>query len=655
MNDKFRNPFLWFAAVLLFMALMALLFRNPALTFFIQKKISRFNAANNASLSIQKTRIIGVSSVFIQGLALKPADGDSLLRIDTVLVSVNPLKLLAGRISVTAVRIRNLYLTVSRKDSTTNYGFLLKKRRSPDSSGISGPSKAIVGDTAISAGTDYKETAKRLFRLIFDKIPLRMEVTNLNFRSITGTHEVGIHVDGINLKDQEFSTRLFIHEDSLNASWNASGRLDGDRRYIRLALSPGDGKKISIPYIGFKWNAACSFDSLSFSLTAGQVGKDAFGIRGRIALSGMQIFHEKVARDTVRSLDLGIDYAVNFRPDAIELDSVTRISFNMLDFHPYFKYKPFPSEEIWFRINKPQFPAQSLFASLPEGLFANLKGIQTAGGLSYHLDFHVDLVMPDSLKFEMELKRNQFRILSYGNGDLLKLDSAFPYTAYEDGTAVRTFTVGPENPDFRRLDQISPYLQYAVMTSEDGGFYLHRGFLPDAFRESIVTNIKEGRFVRGGSTISMQLVKNVFLSRNKTIARKLEEALIVWLIENQEICSKQRMYEVYLNIIEWGPLIYGANEASRFYFNKDASRLTLAEAIFMASIIPRPKWFKYNFDGNGHLRPSMADYYRLVSSKMLAKGWISQEDFDRLVPDVELRGQARMALKENKGVPEVPE
>jgi len=104
----------------------------------------------------------------------------------------------------------------------------------------------------------------------------------------------------------------------------------------------------------------------------------------------------------------------------------------------------------------------------------------------------------------------------------------------------------------------------------------------------MILNIKERRFARGGSTITMQLVKNVFLNRNKTIARKMEEILLVWLIENQQLCSKERMFEVYLNIIELGPHIYGANEAAHFYFNKDASKLTLPESIFIASIIPRP-------------------------------------------------------------------
>jgi membrane peptidoglycan carboxypeptidase len=174
--------------------------------------------------------------------------------------------------------------------------------------------------------------------------------------------------------------------------------------------------------------------------------------------------------------------------------------------------------------------------------------------------------------------------------------------------------------------------------------------MPDAFRESIVTNIKARRFARGGSTISMQLVKNVFLNRNKTVARKLEEALIVWLIENYGLSTKERMYEVYLNIIEWGPLVYGANEAAHFYFNKDASRLTLAEAIFMASIIPRPKSFKYSFDESGQLRDYLQNFYGVISAKMLKKGQITQQDFDVLKPTVDLKGPAKLMLRKDEGM-----
>ena len=648
-----RRVSLCCAAGLLFIILFCFIFRNPLLWSVTGSKISRFNARYNADLRIRKTRFEGISTVFLTGISLKQTSGDSLLRIDTLIVTVNALKLLAGRLNISSVKVHNLYLTVSRKDSLTNYSFLLHPGKSP-SPGNSKLSARQNSDTlAAFRAVNFAKAANRIFRWVFDMIPLETDISNLNFRSTTNSHVVNVHIDRFPLRDRSFTTIIRIREDSAQAMWKAEGKLDRRNRYTEATLSSTDNKKITFPYIGFKWNSSLGFDSLKFSISAGSFRKGEEGIQGRIAFTGLQVFHEKIAADTVKFQRLGIDYLINFEADAIELDSATAVSFNDLDLHPYLKYRHGPPGQITIKVNKSSFPAQDLFSSLPEGLFANLKGLKTSGNLSYYLYFFVDLSIPDSLRFEMELKRRQFRVLSYGNGDLLKLDSAFQYTAYEEGKPVRTFAVGPENPNFRKLSQISPFLQYAVMTSEDGGFYLHRGFIQDSFRESIITNIKEGRFVRGGSTISMQLIKNVFLSRNKTIVRKLEEALIVWLIENQQVCSKERMYEVYLNIIEWGPLIYGANEASRFYFNKDASKLTLAEAIFMASIIPRPKYFKYNFDENGHLRASMADYYRLVSTKMLNKGWITLQDFDRLVPDVELKGPARLMLKDRR--PEVEE
>jgi membrane peptidoglycan carboxypeptidase len=243
------------------------------------------------------------------------------------------------------------------------------------------------------------------------------------------------------------------------------------------------------------------------------------------------------------------------------------------------------------------------------------------------------------------MKRNHFGVISYGNAGLTKLNSDFEYTAYERGVPARSFIVGPENPEFRSLNKISPYLQVSVLNSEDPSFYQHRGFIPEAFRESMILNIKERRFARGGSTITMQLVKNVFLNRNKTIARKLEEILLVWLIENQQLCSKERMFEVYLNIIELGPHIYGANEAAHFYFKKDASKLNLQESIFLASIIPKPKWFMYSFDKSGNLNQSTKDFMMLLSGKMLRKGQITQKEYDNLVTEITLKGPAKDLLK----------
>jgi membrane peptidoglycan carboxypeptidase len=188
------------------------------------------------------------------------------------------------------------------------------------------------------------------------------------------------------------------------------------------------------------------------------------------------------------------------------------------------------------------------------------------------------------------------------------------------------------------------------MTSEDGSFYFHNGFNSGAFRESIVTNIKEGRFARGGSTITMQLVKNVFLTRNKTLARKIEEALIVWIIETKNLVSKQRMYEVYLNVIEWGPGIYGANQASHFYFNKRPGDLSLQESVYLASIVPRPKWYKYTFEQNGIMRPFYSNYFNRMKELMVKKEFIAAADTFQVSPSVMLSGPASKAFSDTTAV-----
>jgi membrane peptidoglycan carboxypeptidase len=226
----------------------------------------------------------------------------------------------------------------------------------------------------------------------------------------------------------------------------------------------------------------------------------------------------------------------------------------------------------------------------------------------------------------------------------MKLNNEFIQHVYENGKYIRSFSVGPSNPFYAPLSAVSPFIVNSILTSEDGNFYFHNGFNEEAFRHSIAANFKAGKFVRGGSTISMQLVKNVFLTRRKTIARKAEEALLVWLIESNRICSKERMLEVYLNIIELGPDVYGVGEASHFYFMKKPSEITLNEGIFLASLLPRPKGFKFNFDTLGNLKPAMADYYRIVSDFMLKKNLITQQEHDELKPHVELTGPARTVL-----------
>jgi membrane peptidoglycan carboxypeptidase len=181
--------------------------------------------------------------------------------------------------------------------------------------------------------------------------------------------------------------------------------------------------------------------------------------------------------------------------------------------------------------------------------------------------------------------------------------------------------IGPENSNYTPLEAMSPYLRNAVMTAEDPTFYKNHGFVEKAIRQSIVTDIKDHKFKRGGSTISMQLVKNSFLTRKKTLSRKIEEILIVWMLENNHIMTKDRILEVYFNIIEWGPGIYGISEASHYYFGKAPSELTLGESIFLANIVPRPKAGLYAFLPDGSLRPGLENYFNSLGRMMMGKGF----------------------------------
>jgi hypothetical protein len=635
-NGKIKL-FGYLAVGLISLILLSFIIRTPLTAWYLHLRIDRFNRTCNATLKISAVRIQGLASILVTGITLTPDKGDTLLRVDSAFASVGILKLLAGRVALHNVKLINTAISLKITDSATNYGFLFHRG-----------SKS--GD-ATSQQVNFAATTHQMMRFVFDKIPLSLDVRNFNLSTNDNGHRLDFYIRRLTLSNHYFRSTVEVTENDTIARWTVAGKIDNSSRMAEFRLFSADTAQVALPYIRHRWNAKVDFDTIAFSIAEQEGSSERDIISGFASLTALKVDHRSIAAGAVTFEKMEVRYLLNIGADYAELDSSTSVTFNSLDFHPYIRYRPKPAVQVTLQIHKPPFPAQALFSSLPKGLFNNLDGIRVKGSLSWYLNFFVDLSIPDSLKFETSLDRHQFSVLSYGNSDLAKINSSFSYTAYDHDIPVRTFMVGPENPEFRPLDRISPYLQKAVLTSEDGGFYQHRGFLPDAFRESIITNIKERRFARGGSTISMQLVKNVFLSRNKTVARKLEEALIVWLIENQGLSTKDRMFEVYLNLIEWGPMIYGANEASHYYFNKEAYKLTLAEAIFMASIIPRPKWFKYSFDENGHLRQSNAGFYRLVSEKMVGKGWITAQEAEKLVPNVDLKGPAKLLQKNTDTIP----
>ncbi|MEG2070977.1 MAG: transglycosylase domain-containing protein, partial [Bacteroidales bacterium] len=139
-----------------------------------------------------------------------------------------------------------------------------------------------------------------------------------------------------------------------------------------------------------------------------------------------------------------------------------------------------------------------------------------------------------------------------------------------------------------------------------------------------------------GSTISMQIVKNLFLSKNKIISRKIEELCLVWLIENNQLIGKERLFEIYVNIIEWAPGIYGVKEAARFYFDKRPEQLTLPESVYLATLVRAPKHYANTVDESGRIRDFRQNEMRFLVQKMLEKGMISQTEYDTFDPGISI-------------------
>jgi monofunctional biosynthetic peptidoglycan transglycosylase len=151
----------------------------------------------------------------------------------------------------------------------------------------------------------------------------------------------------------------------------------------------------------------------------------------------------------------------------------------------------------------------------------------------------------------------------------------------------------PKDSNYVKLRDISPFAKNAVVVSEDGAFYSHHGFDWDELKKSFEKDLDEGGFSRGGSTITQQLAKNVYLSQEKSLLRKIKEAMIT--VQLEKILTKDEILEKYLNVVEFGDHLYGVGAAAQFYFKKPASQLTPAEGAFLAFLLPNPKKYSQSF------------------------------------------------------------
>lgn len=245
---------------------------------------------------------------------------------------------------------------------------------------------------------------------------------------------------------------------------------------------------------------------------------------------------------------------------------------------------------------------------------------QPLGSASFSLDLRGPLYEPAALTVDQRLRYTPPAVLPEA---VLRLRGPFIQRAQTADGRQSEILVSAGSPDFLPFAEVPPLFLRALLLGEDAGFYGHSGLdlgeLPAAF----ATNLVRGRIARGGSTIPQQLAKNLFLSRRRTFARKIEEAALALLIDHA--LGKERVLEIYLNVIEWGPGVYGLRPAARHYFGREPAQLGPRQMALLVCLIPGPVKYQRSLAG-GRPTPFFEGLMRALLDKLAATGSLTPEE-----------------------------
>jgi hypothetical protein len=249
--------------------------------------------------------------------------------------------------------------------------------------------------------------------------------------------------------------------------------------------------------------------------------------------------------------------------------------------------------------------------SIPSALLGDMSVAEWRGNIAGKLRFHTDSRELDSTELKFDIKdKCDWRLVPV-LADLRRFSRPFVHSVTEPDGTVFEMETGPGTESWTPIEAMSPYLVHAVLVHEDPQFFNHKGFSPINIRNALVRDLRERRYAVGASTISMQLVKNVFLHREKTLARKIQEVLLTWWTER--VMDKRDMIELYLNVIEYGPGIYGIRNAAKHYWNREPSELSPAEGVFIATILPNPKRYHAYYQKNAIPSGTLSNMRKFLS------------------------------------------
>jgi hypothetical protein len=616
-------------ATVLITVVVLFVFRDALLQQTIAKISFKMKSDYNSTFSIKKADFVGLSGLYFSDIVLVPKNADTLFSIHKMKTSVNLWHLLVGDIQLGTLEIENGYVQLVKNKKGRNFEAFLKKDKT---------------NNLPNEKRDYAKVAYRIISKVLNLIPTDMKVEKLSFRLDDNGKKTTLNFQKLRLVNKQLESSVTVETKTFKERLRIEGFADPRNKTADIRFFNIDTGAIKVPYLDERFNLKSSFDSIRLNIQNIDKSGGELHIDGSASIANLMINHKKIASKDVVIKNAKFDFRFLLGSDFVSIDSSSTVQFNKIKFHPYLSYETEEDTIYKLKVAIPKMKAQDFIVSLPDGLFTHFQGMQAEGNFEYNLDFMFDKNKPNNLIFDSKLKKENLKITQYGEANLNKLNGEFVYRAIIQNVLQRPVLVGSGNPNYKPLNQISPYLQKCVLTSEDPSFLSHLGFINEAFKQSILKNIRTKKFSRGASTISMQLIKNVFLTREKTVSRKLEEILLVYILENNRIASKERMLEVYFNIIEWGPNVYGIGEAAQFYFQKKPADLSLKECLYLATIVPKPKKFMWFFDNQGNLKAFAKQQQKFLSNLMLRRGILTSEDTIGQSIPLQLSGNAHSLL-----------
>lgn len=356
------------------------------------------------------------------------------------------------------------------------------------------------------------------------------------------------------------------------------------------------------------FDAALGFDSVS--IYSSSIAPDTFSTSASLDCSGFAVPSScmmSVEQGFLLMGEAGFDFSLNWSWG----------ERRMLLFHAY----------------NDSLSGEAITASIPPELMGRLRGLSLYGDLDFDITLLLDWDHPDSSDVSLDIDASGLRVgwspvsfsslMDPAGGAVCTMRDSWGNTA-----VIPLDTLN--NADFIVFDSMPACFEPLLCSAEDATFRRHHGFSEYHIRNSIRADMEQGRFVRGGSTITMQLAKNLFLGREKTLARKLQEVFLTWRLE--QWLSKDRILEIYGNIVELGPGVFGFNSAGMYYFGRPFPELSVRETAFLVSILPGPSVY-HRFGVRGEVPQYWNSYIDRLITICGNRGWIGQAQVGQALGD----------------------